>query len=120
MTPGSLATSVPIDVNILGVANPTTAVTVNGTTAYRKGDYFWQALSVGNSSAAQYPLVTEIRQGSGRLSNWETHHVSPPLHVLDLFSLIDLMHQVGGMIHQPHGRLARHSGTSQSVHVGHA
>jgi RHS repeat-associated protein len=61
--------TVPGTVDILGVANPTAAVTVNGNTAYRKGDYFWQALSVGNSNAAQYPLVTTISQYGAKATN---------------------------------------------------
>lgn len=45
-------------VDILGLAIPSTAVTVNGNSTYRKGEYFDYALPIGNSGAAQYPTVT--------------------------------------------------------------
>jgi hypothetical protein len=38
-------------VDVLGVANPTTNVTVNGNTANRKGEYFQYPLNVPNTSA---------------------------------------------------------------------
>jgi YD repeat-containing protein len=44
--------TVPATVDILGVANPTANVMVNGNVAYRKGDYFQYGLSVPNGSAA--------------------------------------------------------------------
>ena len=50
--------TVPGAVDFIGIANPTTAVTVNGNTAYRKGEYFDYALPVSNGSAPQYPLVS--------------------------------------------------------------
>ncbi len=46
--------TVPNHVDVLGIANPTASVTVNGNTAYRKGEYFDHALLVDNSGAAQY------------------------------------------------------------------
>jgi len=49
---------VPGYADIMGLANPTASVTVNGNTAYRKGDYFDYALAIGNTSAPQYPTVT--------------------------------------------------------------
>ena len=61
--------TVPGTVDILGVANPTAGVTVNGNTAYRKGDYFWHPLSVNNTSAAQYPGVTTISQYGAKATN---------------------------------------------------
>jgi len=61
--------TVPAYADILGVANPTAAVTVNGNTAYRKGDYFWHPLAVANSSAAQYPLVTTLSQYGAKATN---------------------------------------------------
>src|SRR6185369_14049349 len=51
---------VPSYVDIMGVANPTASVTVNGNAAYRKGDYFDHALSVLNGSSPQYPTLTVI------------------------------------------------------------
>ncbi len=44
----------------MGIANPTASVTVNGNTAYRKGEYFDYALPVSNGSAPQYPQVTVV------------------------------------------------------------
>jgi RHS repeat-associated protein len=48
-------------VDVLGVANPTTNVTVNGNTANRKGEYFHYPLNVPNTSA-QYTNVTIVSQ----------------------------------------------------------
>ncbi len=45
-------------VDVLGIANPTSPVKVDGNTAYRKGDYFQYALQEDNSSAPQYPSIT--------------------------------------------------------------
>ena len=53
--------------DITGIANPTAAVTVNGSNAVRQGEYFWQPVTVGNTNAAQY--VTNIvasTYGSGQ------------------------------------------------------
>ncbi len=44
-------------VNVLGIGTAAAAVTVNGTGAYRRGEYFHVALPVDNSSAAQYPSI---------------------------------------------------------------
>ena len=49
--------TVPAYVDVLGLANPTTNVTVNGNIATRKGEYFHYALNVPNATA-QYPTVT--------------------------------------------------------------
>lgn len=49
---------VPGAVDILGVANPTTNVTVNGNIAYRKGEYFDHPLSTPNANAPWYDTVT--------------------------------------------------------------
>ncbi len=49
--------TVPAYVDVLGVANPTTNVTVNGNVAGRQGEYFHHALSVPNTTA-QYPTIT--------------------------------------------------------------
>jgi hypothetical protein len=48
-------------VDVLGVANPTTNVTVNGNTANRKGEYFHWPLNVPNSTP-QYPNLTIVSQ----------------------------------------------------------
>ncbi len=49
--------TVPGYVDVLGIGTATAAVTVNGTGAYRRGEYFHVALPVDNSSAAQYPSI---------------------------------------------------------------
>jgi len=56
--------SVPGYVDILGIANPNAGVTVNGNSAYRKGEYFHYALNVPNSTA-QYPTVKVVSQYGG-------------------------------------------------------
>ena len=43
--------TVPGYVDVLGIANPNAGVTVNGNSAYRKGEYFHCGLNVPNSSA---------------------------------------------------------------------
>ncbi len=52
-------------VDILGVADARSTVTVNGQTAYRKGEYFDQALAFANTSAALYPGITNSATFSG-------------------------------------------------------
>jgi RHS repeat-associated protein len=65
--------TVPDRVDILGIANPTAGVTVNGNTAYRKGEYFHHALYVPNSTA-QYPEVTVVSQyGGGQTSTGKVY-----------------------------------------------
>ena len=54
--------TVPGYVDIMGLGFATNAVTVNGQTAYRKGEYFRQQLSVANSSAPVWQSVTEPRR----------------------------------------------------------
>jgi YD repeat-containing protein len=49
---------VPADVDILGIGNPTASITVNGNTAYRKGEYFDYTLSTPNSNALWFGMIT--------------------------------------------------------------
>ena len=50
---------VPGYISIIGAATATaTNVNVNNALAYRRGEYFWKELSVGNTSAAQWRSVT--------------------------------------------------------------
>jgi YD repeat-containing protein len=65
--------TVPGTVDILGVANPTAAVTANGNTAYRKGDYFWQALR--DKVSAKVPLQCTFMC---RKKANQTHEANPP------------------------------------------
>ena len=46
--------TVPGTIDITGIANPTAAVTVNGSNAVRQGEYFWQPVTGNNTNAAQY------------------------------------------------------------------
>ena len=43
---------VPGNVNVIGASLLSTPVTVNGQTAYRRGEYFWEQLPANNSSSA--------------------------------------------------------------------
>ena len=56
--------SVPGDLDVMGLAIATNAVTVNGQTAYRKVEYFRQQLSVNNSSSAMWTSITVTNNGS--------------------------------------------------------
>ncbi|HOX60210.1 MAG TPA: RHS repeat-associated core domain-containing protein, partial [Verrucomicrobiota bacterium] len=49
--------TVPGYVDVLGIGTAAAAVTVNGTGAYRRGEYFHVALAVDNSSGPQYPSI---------------------------------------------------------------
>src|SRR4030095_7081646 len=49
---------VPGALDIIGAASPSAAVTVNNATTYRKGEYFHQPLSIGNSSTNVWQGVT--------------------------------------------------------------
>jgi RHS repeat-associated protein len=46
--------------DVLGLGVPSSSVTVNANTAYRKGEYFHYPLSIANSGTAQYPTVTVV------------------------------------------------------------
>jgi RHS repeat-associated protein len=46
-------------VDVMGIANPTASVTVNGNTSNRKGEYYHWPLAVANSTG-QYPTVTVV------------------------------------------------------------
>jgi len=54
----------PATIDVLGIANPTANVTVNGNTANRKGEYFHWPLTVANGTA-QYPTVSMVSQYGG-------------------------------------------------------
>jgi len=62
--------AVPGYVDVLGIGTAATAVTVNGTGAYRRGEYFHVALAVDNSSAAQYPsMIIQAVAGANSASS---------------------------------------------------
>ena len=58
---------VPGDVDVMGLGLATNSVTVNGQTAYRKGEYFREQLGVTNTTAAVWQSVT-VASGSGSVS----------------------------------------------------
>jgi len=63
--------TVPGAVDIMGLGFATNAVTVNGQTAYRKGEYFRQQLSVTNGSAPVWQSVTVASTGQTNVSGYE-------------------------------------------------
>ena len=54
---------VPGYVDVKGVSIGTNVVTVNGQTAYRKGEYFWQELPVDNGSSALWTNIIVAATG---------------------------------------------------------
>ena len=50
--------------DVIGVAFATNSVTVNGQTAWRKGEYFWALVKTNNSAAAIYEPVTIASGGT--------------------------------------------------------
>jgi RHS repeat-associated protein len=56
---------VPSAADIIGIAHANATVTVNGGSAYRKGEYYWKELSISNASAAVWQAVTNIASLSG-------------------------------------------------------
>ncbi|NLH72946.1 MAG: RHS repeat-associated core domain-containing protein [Verrucomicrobia bacterium] len=67
---------VPAQVDVLGIADPAAHVTVNGNSAYRKGEYFHHALVVPNSTA-QYAEVTVISGAGGGQSRTGKVYLPP-------------------------------------------
>ena len=64
--------TVPNAVDITGSASNTATVTVNGQAAYRKNDYYWLPLGIGNGSGPVYQSVTNtalLSQGSYEVSS---------------------------------------------------
>jgi hypothetical protein len=52
--------------DVIGVALATNSVTVNGQTAWRKGEYFWATVKSNNTAAAQWEGVSVV---SGSFTN---------------------------------------------------
>ena len=55
----------PGTANVMGIAHANAAVTVNGQSAYRKGEYYWQKLSVDTSAGPAWPAITNVASLSG-------------------------------------------------------
>jgi len=53
-------------VDVLGQANPTAAVTVNGNAAYRRGEYFDYALNIPGSNLTYQTITTTSGYGAGQ------------------------------------------------------
>jgi RHS repeat-associated protein len=60
---------VPGYVDIKGVSIATNTVTVNGQTAYRKGEYFWALVKTNNSATPIYEPVTIASVGTNVTGN---------------------------------------------------
>jgi len=71
-------------VDVMGVSIATNAVTVNGQTAYRKGEYCRQQLSVGNSSGAVWQSVTNASPGQTSVIGNQFVPQTPELFKYDL------------------------------------
>jgi hypothetical protein len=56
---------VPGAADIIGIAHANASVTVNGSSPYRKGEYFWKELAINNASAAIWQAVTNIASLTG-------------------------------------------------------
>ena len=56
--------TVPGTNDVIGAAMITNAVTVNGQTSYRRGEYFWKEVSTNNSSAPGWLGITVSSGGS--------------------------------------------------------
>ena len=57
--------TVPGAADVIGIAYPTATVTANGASAYRKGEYFWKELSLGNTSAPLWTNISVVASLSG-------------------------------------------------------
>ena len=55
--------------DLLGAAFATNAVTVNGSPAWRKGEYFWATVAADNTAGAQWPGVTVASGGTTNAGN---------------------------------------------------
>ena len=69
---------VPGTVDILGIAHPNAAVTVNGQSPYRRGEYYDQVFSWNNTNAAVSDWVTNRAVLSGATSNRTGRVLVPP------------------------------------------
>jgi len=52
--------TVPGTFDVIGTAESNATVTVNNSSTFRRGTYFWKELAVTNTSAAQYPAVSVV------------------------------------------------------------
>ena len=76
--------TVPGYVDVMGLAYATNPVTVNGTTAYRHGEYLRQELSVVNSSTSVWETVTVAAAGQTTITGGKFVPKTPELFTYDL------------------------------------
>jgi RHS repeat-associated protein len=78
--------TVPGAVDVTGIANAASTVTVNGQSTYRKVEYYWDALSITNTSAPQWQAVTN-KAVQGSTTNTVTGNVflpkTPEIYLFD-------------------------------------
>ena len=55
--------------DLIGVALATNAVTVNGQTAWRKGEYFWATVKSNNTASAQWEGIKIVSGGNTNNGN---------------------------------------------------
>jgi RHS repeat-associated protein len=57
--------------DIIGIAHPSAAVTVNGDNTYRKGEYFWKEFSISNTNSAMWtnPVVIASLTGTNQTNS---------------------------------------------------
>ena len=78
----------------------------------RAGPYFHKSQKTIIAHFAIFAVETPLCRKLNRV---------PPLrHVLDLFTLVNLVNQFRGVIDQTHGRLTRHARAPQPIDVGNA
>jgi len=64
------------------------------------------------SVALRPPRLAALLQFAVKL---KLHRITPLGHILDFFTLINLVNQFRRVIDQPHGCFTRHTGTAQAV-----
>jgi len=74
--------TVPAYVDIMGIGIATNAVTVNGSNAYRKNEYFRQQLGVTNNSAAVWDGITITNGGATNTGHFYVAE-TPELYTYD-------------------------------------
>ena len=70
-------------VDLLGIAHPYAAVTVEGQAAYRKGEYYRREVPVANSNGPAFPSVANVAQLSGQTSNLTGRLLIPHADTID-------------------------------------
>jgi hypothetical protein len=67
------------------------------------------------------PFLMDTLKSQTRVNlRGKLHRVTPLRHVLDFFPLVNLVNQIGRMIHQPYRCFTRHTGTSSRIRAARA